>query len=444
MTMALIAFMRLFVEFRASSWDAWREVLALLTEQVREAYIIAGRGSGKSRITALIATWYATRKYKRVPGEYIFIGVFAPDKRQAGVTFRYVVGLLRSVPELNALIEAETRGSVTLRNGVVLEVIAATTAAPRGRAYALAIVEEAAFLPHDSLSANPDAELLRALRPALARVPGSLLMVVSSPYARRGILFEASERNRKKPTPEVLVVQRATSALNPSFDAGAIQRAYEDDPTSAAAEYGAAFRSDVESFLNRDALMSVVMTGRHELPPMSRYRYRAFIDPSGGSNDSMTLAIAHTEDHKGIEIEILDLLREVRPPFSPEAVVEAFATDMRQYRVNTALGDHYAGEWPREAFRRHGIHYQTSDLTKSDIYRDLLPLVNSGRLELLDEARLLSQLLDLERKVARSGKDSIDHGPGGHDDVANAAAGAVVKAKDVRGGFAFGEMPGLY
>ena len=158
----------------------------------------------------------------------------------------------------------------------------------------------------------------------------------------------------------------------------------------------------------------------------------------------MTLAIAHTEDHKGIEIEILDLLREVRPPFSPEAVVEAFATDMRQYRVNTALGDHYAGEWPREAFRRHGIHYQTSDLTKSDIYRDLLPLVNSGRLELLDEARLLSQLLDLERKVARSGKDSIDHGPGGHDDVANAAAGAVVKAKDVRGGFAFGEMPGLY
>ena len=444
MTLPLLKFMRLFAEFRAPSWNAWRAVLADLTPDVREFYAIAGRGSGKSRVIALIATWYATRTYKRVPGEFIYIGVFAPDKRQAGVTFRYVAGLLDSVPELAALILARTQHSITLRNGVILEVIAATTAAPRGRAYALAVVEEAAFLPSDALSANPDAELLRAIRPALARVPGSLLAVVSSPYARRGVLFDAFERNRKAPNPAFLVVQRPTSELNPAFDAAAIARAYEDDPASATAEYGAIFRSDIESFLNRDALMAVVMLDRRELPPMSTQRYRAFVDPSGGSNDSMTLAIAHSERRDQVEIEVLDVVREVRPPFSPEATVAGFADTLAQYRVHTVVGDFYAGEWPREVFRRHNVHYQTSDLTKSDIYRDLLPLVNSGRLEMLDDARLLAQCLDLERKVARSGKDSIDHGPGGHDDVANAAAGALVKAKDVRGGFGFGDMPGLY
>ena len=76
-------------------------------------------------------------------------------------------------------------------------------AAPRGRSYALAIIEEAAFLPTDD-SANPDVELVRALRPGLARVPGSLLCVVSSPYARRGILWTARKKHRNQPDENVV------------------------------------------------------------------------------------------------------------------------------------------------------------------------------------------------------------------------------------------------
>jgi hypothetical protein len=42
---------------------------------------------------------------------------------------------------------------------------------------------------------------------------------------------------------------------------------------------------------------------------------------------------------------------------------------------------------------------------------------------LLDDKRLQAQLIGLERRTSRAGKDSIDHGPGGHDDIANAVAG---------------------
>lgn len=188
--MTLREFKNLFAEFRAPSWDGWDSILSRITPDVREFFAIVGRGAGKSRIVALIACFFASKAYKRNPGEHIYIGVFAPDRKQAGVTFRYVVGLLKSVPALAALIVNESRESIELSNGVIIEVLTASVAAPRGRAYALVIVEEAAFLPTDQ-SANPDVELLRAVRPALARVPGSLLAVVSSPYARKGVLWSA-------------------------------------------------------------------------------------------------------------------------------------------------------------------------------------------------------------------------------------------------------------
>jgi hypothetical protein len=153
-------------------------------------------------------------------------------------------------------------------------------------------------------------------------------------------------------------------------------------------------------------------------------RYIAFVDPSGGSQDAMTLAIAHAEG----EVMVLDAVREVRPPFSPEAVVSEFAGLLATYGITTVTGDRYSGEWPREVFRRAGITYQPSARTKSEIYGELLPLLNSGKVELLDNARLLAQLQALERRTSRSGRDSIDHGPGGHDDVVNAAGGALVLA----------------
>ena len=82
--------------------------------------------------------------------------------------------------------------------------------------------------------------------------------------------------------------------------------------------------------------------------------------------------------------------------------------------------------------RQHGVEYETAEKTKSDIYREALALLNSGRVELLDHPRLHTQLLSLERRTSRAGRDSIDHGPGGHDDVANSVAGALVAAAEAQ------------
>jgi hypothetical protein len=153
-------------------------------------------------------------------------------------------------------------------------------------------------------------------------------------------------------------------------------------------------------------------------------QYVVFVDPSGGSSDSMTLAIAHGEQER----IVLDCLREHRSPFSPEAVVADFVALLRDYRVRTVVGDRWGGEWAREPFRKAGIEYRVSDVSKSDLFRNVLPLINSGRVELLDHSRLVAQFAGLERRTARSGRDSIDHAAGAHDDVCNAAAGALEDA----------------
>jgi hypothetical protein len=96
-------------------------------------------------------------------------------------------------------------------------------------------------------------------------------------------------------------------------------------------------------------------------------------------------------------------------------------------------GDRYGAEWVREAFRKVGIEYRPSDLSKSELYRDLLPRLNSGEVDLLDHPRLITQLLGLERRTARGGRDSIDHAANARDDLINAAAGVLVYASSERG-----------
>ena len=223
----------------------------------------------------------------------------------------------------------------------------------------------------------------------------------------------------------MLVVKGPSTAFNPLIPQSIIDDALAADPEAAAAEWLAEFRSDLADFVVRDVVEALVVSDRHELPPATGTAYVAFTDPSGGSSDSMTLAIAHREKNG---VGVLDAVREVRPPFSPEAIVGEFCDLLKSYRIAQVTGDHYAGEFPRELFRKQGVTYETSDKNKSAIYLDALALLNSGKVELLDNQRLINQLCQLERRTARGGRDSIDHPPGAHDDLANSSLGALLLA----------------
>lgn len=439
------------------SWTAWRSFVAALfglplteqqaglfrqctgreelpTDQAQEAWLICGRRSGKSFILALLAVYLACFKRYQVhlaPGERATVLVLATDRKQARIIFRYARSMLKEVPMLARMVERETADSFDLSNSVTIEVGTASYRSTRGYSFAAVLCDEIAFWPHDD-SAEPDYAVLDAIRPGLSTIAGSMLLCASSPYSRRGAMFDAFRRWWGQDGRE-LVWRAPTRTMNPTIPQGIIDRAMERDPASAAAEWLAEFRSDVESFVSREAVEAVVSPDVRERAPVAGVRYQAFVDPSGGVSDSMTLAIGHRDGG----VALLDALREVRPPFSPESAVRDFCALLKRYDVTTVQGDRYAGEWPREGFRNHGVRYEPSAKPKSDLYRDLLPRLNSGEVDLLDDGRLVAQLCGLERRTSRSGRDSIDHAPGGHDDLANAAAGVLVGVLD---GYSRGEV----
>ena len=437
--------------FQGASWNAWRALLAAMfglrmddaalatyrhhtgrneapTVPCKELALIIGRRAGKSRILATIAVYLATlHDYTAAlaPGETPTIAIIAADRKQARAIFRYVRGLLVNVELLAPLIEAESADTITLTNGVVIEVQTASFRSIRGYTLVAALCDEVAFWRSDE-GANPDSEILNALRPALGTLGGPLL-IASSPYAKRGALYQAYRDHYGRDDSEVLVWRGSTAEMNPTYPARLIAKAFEDDAASAGAEYGAEFRNDVAAFVTREVIDACTIPGRYELPKVPGCAYRAFVDPSGGSSDAMTLGIAHA-DPKDRTLIVLDAVREVKPPFSPDGVVADFCELLKAYGVHEVTGDRYGGEWCREPFRKLGIAYKLSEKPKSDLYRDVLPLLNSGRVELLDLRSITAQLAGLERRTARGGRDSIDHAPNAHDDAVNAVAGAVLLA----------------
>jgi hypothetical protein len=394
-----------------------------------EAWLVVGRRGGKSFAMALVAVYLATfRTYRQYlqQGETATVAVIAADRKQARVILRYCRALLTQIPILAKTIQRETAEAFDLIGRVTIEVTTASQRSTRGYTYAAVLCDEIAFWPTDENAAEPDYAVLDAIRPGMATIPGSMLICASSPYARRGALWDAHRKwyGPEAPTGSPLVWHATTRDMNSTIPQSVVDDAMARDPASAQCEYLAEFRADLEMLLTHETVTSCVSPGIRERAPWPQHRYHAFVDPSGGSSDSMTLAIAHAT---GNDI-VLDAIRERIPPFSPEAVIAEFALVARSYGVNSVTGDRYGGEFPRELFRRHGIQYEVCEHTRSDLYLNLVPAMNSGRVRLLDLNRLEMQLIGLERRTSRTGRDIVDHTPGAHDDLANAAAGALVTA----------------
>lgn len=430
------------------SWAAWRVLLiasqgerlsddervifSTLTGRTHEpetmceeVWGIIGRRGGKTRAFSVGAAYFAALvDYEGVfaPGERGILPVLAASTWQAGKAFNYIKGVFDGVPRLADLVENVTAEVLSLSNGVDIEVRPANMNTIRSGTFICAIADEVAFWKNDRTSKNPDHEILDALRPSLITTGGPLF-VLSSPHARKGELYKAfRDHHRPDGDPLVLVAKAPSKVMNPKLPQSYIDRAYARDRAKAKAEYGAEFREDIEDFVSVEVLEACTSAGVLVRPRDPGVTYSAFVDPSGGSADSMTLAISHAKGSTAF----LDAILAVEPPFSPDDVVRSFCDLMKTYGISEVEGDRYAGEWPRERFRKQGITYRLAASSKSELYAALLPMLNSKTADLIEHPVMRDQLLSLERRVSRGSRDSIDHPAGQHDDVANAAAGALV------------------
>jgi hypothetical protein len=406
------------------------------TSPPRQAQACCGRRSGKTRIAALVAStcaafWRHAAYLSR--GERGRVMLLSTSKDQSSVARGYILSLLESSEVTKPLIESVTTEEIILTNGVDIVIRAASFRGLRGHTCPLILADETAFWRDSETSLNPAQEVFRALAPGQSTVPRPLLLSISSPFAKEGVFHETHARHWGDNESSVLCWQAPSLTMNPTLPREVIDQAYADDEAAARAEYGAEFRSDVASFVDRDVVLACIENGRIQRGFVGGVRYHAFCDPSGGSKDSFTAAVAHRDS----DDVILDRLVEIKAPFNPGAAVGEIVAVLKEFGLTRVSGDKYAAQWTVSEFQKHGVKYVHSMLDRSAIYIAALPLLNSAKAQLLDSSRLVNQLCALQRRTGSSGKQTVDHPRNGADDLANSTMGALMLAADKAGEFPF-------
>ncbi|MGD9662024.1 MAG: hypothetical protein AB7U63_12175 [Porticoccaceae bacterium] len=441
--------------FTGDSWEAWRAVLsgafalpmddnrlALFkqlsggreppSERVRELWCVAGRRSAKSHTAAAVAVYMATIGAELMgltnrlsPGERGTVALLATDRSQAKTLLHYIRGILEGSPLLSGMVVKSNTESIELNNRTVIEISTANYKAIRSRSCLAVLMDEMAFFRSEDTSEASDKEIYRAAVPALATTDG-LLIGISSPYAKRGLLYEKYQKHYGEDSPRVLVVKGSTPDFNPTINPEIIAAAVQDDPEAAKTEWLAAFRDGVASFIEREIVESCTRPRPLQIPPRPDLQYTAFVDPAGGGesnrSDEFTMSIGYRDEAKRVIV-----CGVWGRKGSPAEITAEYAQILKAYNCTTAYSDRYAGAYPVEAFASHNITLRYTDRNRSQLYGELLPMLNTGQIELPPDDRLTGQLASLERKPGRL-QDIIDHAPGSHDDRSNAVAGLAYHA----------------
>ena len=144
------------------------------------------------------------------------------------MVFSYASAFLRRSPILRKMIENVTANEIRLTNGVTIAVHSNSFRLIRGRTLLACVFDEIAFW-RDDTSANPDIEVYRAARPSLART-GGMLVGISSPYRRAGLLHAKFKDHYDTDDEDILVVRGGTGAFNPTIDQATIAKEMAADP----------------------------------------------------------------------------------------------------------------------------------------------------------------------------------------------------------------------
>ena len=146
-----------------------------------------------------------------VLGERGVVLCLARTQEQSQVVLEYVAGIIEAAPILAKMVIRRAADSLTLFNRgatIVIAVRAASFRSVRGLTCVAAVADEIAFWQGEDGSANPDVEILRAVRPTLLTTHGPLI-AISSPYARgaccgppsSGTMAPKAIRSSWSPTP---------------------------------------------------------------------------------------------------------------------------------------------------------------------------------------------------------------------------------------------------
>jgi hypothetical protein len=390
--------------------------------------VLTGRAKKTFKTTdAVLAALYKLFAWQAAGGKGNQVYFVASDLGQANDDLDLAKKLIRCNPILNDLVILKNN-IIELKDGSgFIEILPAKDAQGlHGKTYIFLVVDE--------LHTQKDYKLLEALELDRTRADAMQWFAsYASMYRHKGVpLVDIQKQHEAGNDPRLFVswysgtVEEACPSLNTRH--GPTMEDIEDAKRSLPSWIFRRLYLNLpgqpdDAAFDAERVEEAVVANRKVLPPEHGIQYVAFCDLSGGGGDDATLAIAHETNGTTVLDLLIDQGARTNGTFSPEATVEKFSYTLKAYGCSSVTGDRYAAQWPVQAFSKFGIEYRPAELNRSQVYAAFEPLLNSGKVELLDYAKLLQQFIGLVRKG-----EKIDHASGDHDDHANAAAGVVVLA----------------
>ena len=386
-----------------------------------ESILVLGARSGKSLIASIIALYEATRKkwakYLN-RGESGYVEVISTRQKQS----EQIIGanclrLMENSYNLKGLIKDSTMSELTLKNNMRILSLPCNSTAGRGLPIICLILDELAHFYTEGVKA--DETIFNSLNPRRAQFPGSKLILVSTPSAKQGLLWNFFDGGFK--VPDRLTAQAETLFMNPLVDRNFLEKEKKRDIDNYRREFKAQFAEKVEAFLSYDLVVnSLKLAG--DLPFKSEYQYFSGIDASGlAGRDKFSLAIAHEQgnDIYVDKIKSWDLK-------DPDPIMRDIKELAGIYNFVKTSIDRYAKGWVKNALEKINLEVNIRP-SLAEIYVNVKGLMIGDRLFLPDNKGIKKAFLNTQAYYGRNNALSIAHTRDleGHADEADAISTAI-------------------
>lgn len=442
--------------------DASKKLIPAEARKVVAA--VCGRGSGKSLLggTRVLHLAMTVDVSGLMPREIALCPVVAPDLDTAKQVVRFALGAAETLKLKITHRKADGEEEFSIwsqgkRVRIAARAASAGGSSIRGRFMPCAVLDEVAFFRDSNHKIN-DQDIFDALKPRIA--PDGQLILLSSPWAEIGLLYELYRRNFGHAI-DAVVAHAPTGLMragNPEILRDIeLERAV--DPEKCSRERDASFMTANEkSYFNPKAVNDLLVPVAPSFVEEAEH-YVGGDFAFRRNSSAFASSQATRNEEKKLIVDILDLYEKspVGGALKPSVICKEGAEFAKAVSCDEIIADGHHRESIVEHLENNGVHHiiaPAGAAGKSQVYQATRQLLHENRIRLHEghplADKLVRQLKETTYRNLAGGDVSIDNPlwrTGEHGDLVSAFVLAVWRAYKLSGGDSLpakAQDPGVY
>jgi hypothetical protein len=396
--------------------------------------VCGGRGGKSYVLVALRLLWGALVRSmdSLAPGQRAMAPVVAPNDGLRQEVINYIYGACWSHPDLQQRVwiakgvkpTADAPAEFAIRRGAMFNVRFVGSVATaggyggRGRSLTDAALDEAAFFRDASAKIN-DSDIYSAMSPRV--MPGGQTIIASTPWAKRGLLWDMYQRNFGHPV-DAICIHAPTMILNGSkMTADIVSRERARDPDNAAREFDAMFSDTGSSVFFGHDIVELATKGQWMVPQPGDM-LAAGADLGMRRNSSVLAVVCRRGETYGL-VSLIEKKPMPGHALKPGEVCREFADECNRLGVKYVMSDGHYLDALQEALDESGLSVVNAPSAVSAPYMRMRTLMREGQVSLPDIDRLKRQMQAVEGVTLAAGGMSIRNpqwSTGEHGDLVSA------------------------